>query len=149
MIMYNNSESQNKEGEVKTILGKGTKIKGDIITKGSLRIEGELEGQIKSKGDIFIGEEGVVRSGIEGKKVVIAGKVKGNITAKEKLELLSSGNIIGDITTNLLKIEEGATFVGSSKMVNNKNNENKKIKTNFDKNDSKNKEKDKKQVAKE
>ena len=147
--MYNNSETQNKEGEVKTILGKGTKIKGDIITKGSLRIEGELEGQIKSKGNIFIGEEGVVRSGIEGKKVVIAGKVKGNITAKEKLELLSSGNIIGDITTNLLKIEEGATFVGSSKMVNNKNKENKKIKTNFDKNNSKNKEKDKNQVEKE
>lgn len=102
------------DGEIKTIFGSGTRIEGDINTNGSLRVEGEIDGTIKADGDLFVGEEGSVQTEVEARKVVIAGTVKGNVLAHEKLEILPSGYLDGDIKTDTLKIEEGAVFVGSS-----------------------------------
>lgn len=128
-------EKGSKGNGMETILGEGTEFEGNIDTRGSLRIEGNFNGKIKAEGDLFIGESGYVNSEIDARKVIIAGEVKGNIKASEKIELLSAGKINGDIVTKILKVEEGATFIGSSEKINGDKESisgNKKtIKTNF------------------
>ncbi|MFW6389772.1 MAG: bactofilin family protein [Halanaerobiales bacterium] len=106
------------KSKVETILGAGTVIEGDISTKGSLRIEGKVKGNIKAEGDLYIGENGKIEKEIKARNVIIAGSVNGNIIAAKKIELLPAGKLKGDIQTKVLKIEEGAVFNGSSKPLN-------------------------------
>jgi cytoskeletal protein CcmA (bactofilin family) len=110
-----------ERSKVETILGIGTKVEGDIFTKGSLRVEGRVKGYIKSEGDLYIGESGVLETKIEARKVIIAGTVTGDICALEKIEILPSGKLTGDIRTKSLKIEEGAVFIGSTKPLEDEN----------------------------
>ncbi|MFW5787499.1 MAG: bactofilin family protein [Bacillota bacterium] len=131
--MFGDKDEKNK-GKVETILGSGTKVKGDINTKGSLRVEGFVEGNIKAEGDLFVGEDGKVNSEVNARNVIIAGRVEGDVTAHKKLEILPSGKLIGDIKTSTLKIEEGAIFSGSSKPL-----DSNKGKKKFNKNDKKEK----------
>jgi len=123
--MFGDNDDKKKmdadRGKVETILGNGTNIEGDIKTKGSIRIEGEISGNINADGDIFVGEDGRAKAEIKARNVILAGRVEGNISAK-KLEVLPSGKLIGDINIDILKIEEGALFEGSSKPSNNKDN---------------------------
>ena len=111
--MFSEKE-EGSQGKVKTIFGKGTKIVGDLKTKGSVRVEGEITGKVEAKGDVFIGESGEIQTEIEARKVVIAGKVSADIIAHEKLEILPNGVLEGDIKCNKLVVEEGATFIGNS-----------------------------------
>ncbi len=120
MFGENNKKEEATRGKVETILGNGTRIEGDISTNGSLRIEGEVVGKIKAKGDLFIGESGKIKNEIEARNIIIAGTVAGNVVAHNKLELLPSSTLSGDVMTETLKIEEGARFVGSSKVLNEK-----------------------------
>lgn len=114
---------EEEKSKVITILGNGTTVEGDFRTKGTLRIEGKVKGNIKAEGDLYIGESGVLETEIEARNVIIAGVVNGNIVAEKKIELLSSGKLNGNIKTKTLKIEEGATFIGSSKPLNKDNYE--------------------------
>lgn len=102
------------KGKVETILGNGTTVEGDLYTKGSLRIEGRVKGKIKAEGDLLVGESGNLETEIEVRNVLIAGTVRGNIKALNKIEILPSGKLYGDIKTKIIRIEEGAVFVGSS-----------------------------------
>ncbi len=138
--MFSDKEEANK-GKVETIMGNGTKIIGDLETKGSVRVEGEITGKIKAKGDVFVGKAGNIQTEIEARKVVIAGKVEANIVAHKKLEILETGILKGDIKTDKLIIKEGATFIGNSKLLN-KNNQTLKPELNSKniKKDNKNKE---------
>ncbi len=116
MFGDNKNEESNKS-KVETVLGKGTKIEGDICTSGSLRVEGEIIGKIKAEGDLFVGESGNIKNQIEARNIIIAGRVESNVIAQKKLEILPSGILCGDIKTNVLKIEEGAKFIGSSQIL--------------------------------
>lgn len=140
--MFGDKEKEGDRGKVETILGEGTKIKGDISTKGSLRIEGKVSGKIKAEGDLFVGESGKIKSEIKARKVIIAGDVEGNVDTT-KLELLSKGKLNGDISTDTLKIEEGAVFIGTSNLKEKQNSKsdakNNNKKSNVSKDDNKNK----------
>lgn len=116
----NEKKLEEKKGEVETILGNGTVIEGDLHTKGSLRIDGKVKGVIKAEGDLYIGESGILHTQIEARNVIVAGTVNGNIIAIEKIEILPSGNLKGDIQTKIIKIEEGASFTGESRSLNSK-----------------------------
>lgn len=107
-------EMEAAKSKVETILGEGTKIEGELYTKGSIRVEGEVKGNIQAEGDLFVGEKGVIKCEIKGRNVIVAGVIEGNITATQKIEIMSGGKLIGDIRTNILKIEEGAIFKGNS-----------------------------------
>ncbi len=113
---------EEEKGKVETILGNGTAIEGDIYTKGSLRIEGKVKGVIKAEGDLYIGESGVLHTEIEARKVIVAGTVHGNIVATEKIEILPSGRLDGNIQTKTIKIEEGASFTGESRPMDSQKN---------------------------
>lgn len=100
---------------VETIIGKGTNITGNMYCKGSLRVEGHLEGgEVVAAGDVFVGQGGQIIANVKGRNVVIAGEVRGDIDAKEKLEIVPTGVLIGDIKMSTLVIEDGATFKGKS-----------------------------------
>lgn len=112
----NNNSKVDKE-KVETILGSGTKIDGNISTKGSLRVEGTVVGEINIEGDLYVGKEAKIENEVKGRNIIIAGKVEGNIIAKNKLEISSTGKVYGDIEMKTIKVEEGAKFEGNSKIL--------------------------------
>ncbi|QJW46709.1 polymer-forming cytoskeletal protein [bacterium BFN5] len=104
-------------GEIETIIGKDTQLKGSVKAQGTIRIDGEFEGDIDSEQDIIIGESGRVTAKINARNVLISGVLQGNVNAAGRLELMSSGKLYGDIKANALIIGEGAVFKGVSDMI--------------------------------
>ncbi|MFW6022843.1 MAG: bactofilin family protein [Halanaerobiaceae bacterium] len=128
----NKKKTEKAKRNIETIIGTGTVIDGDVKTSETLRVEGKVKGTIKAGGDLFIGESGQIHAEIEARNIIIAGNVIGNIKAEHKIEILPSGKLDGDIQTKSVKIEEGATFTGSSIPFNNKfknNDVSQKVKT--------------------
>ncbi len=105
-----------KNEVVNTLVGEDSDFKGTLHTQRSLRIEGFLEGEINSQGDVYIGEKSKVKANIFGKRVIIAGEVIGNIEALNGLEISRSGRVYGDISGDQLIIEEGAVYKGKVNM---------------------------------
>ncbi|MBA2584083.1 MAG: polymer-forming cytoskeletal protein [Bacteroidetes bacterium] len=97
-------------------IGSGTVIKGDIISNEAIRIDGTLEGSLISKGKLVIGATGIIEGEVSCQNADIWGNVQGQITVSELLSLKASSKINGDIITNKLSIEPGATFTGSCSM---------------------------------
>ncbi|KUO58754.1 MAG: cell shape determination protein CcmA [Gracilibacter sp. BRH_c7a] len=97
-----------------TYIADDCEIKGSIEGQGNARIDGKVEGTINIAGDLVIGQNAVLQANIEAKTISIAGEIRGNVKAKELLELASSARLYGDINTKQLKIDQGARFVGSS-----------------------------------
>jgi cytoskeletal protein CcmA (bactofilin family) len=95
-------------------------IKGNLKFAGELTFAGKLEGEIQSEGALTLGDEAVVRGNMQLHSVVLRGKVSGNVSAREKIEIRSKGELFGDIRAPKLVIEEGATFVGKCEVNPNK-----------------------------
>ena len=93
-----------------------TTIKGDIISEGDFRIDGTLEGSIKTNGKIVIGKEGIVKGGISCNKADVEGKIKGDLFVSETLNLRSTSNVEGEVIIGKLVVESGATFNASCSM---------------------------------
>ena len=101
---------------VTSVLGPGINWKGDLRGSGGIRIEGAFEGEISVRGLVVIGETGRVSCELlQANSVIVAGAVKGNITA-EKLEIRSTGRVWGDVTTIAFSTEEGAFLRGQVRM---------------------------------
>jgi len=101
---------------VTSVLGPGITWKGDLRGSGGVRIEGSFEGEINIRGLVVIGETGRVSCDqMQANSVIVAGAVKGNITA-EKLEIRSTGRVWGDVTTVAFATEEGAFLRGQVRM---------------------------------
>lgn len=101
---------------INTIIGDNAKIEGVITTMDSTRVDGNLEGKILSESSVIVGESGTVRGDILAVEILVAGTVYGNLTAKEKIELTSTGRVLGDMVTKTLVIDEGASFKGNCTM---------------------------------
>ena len=99
-----------------SLVGAGTLIEGKIKTDGSIRVDGTLIGEIVAKASAAIGLTGAVEGGVMAKNVTIAGKVKGTVTATEKLTLEGKSITRGDIRASKLIVDEGATFDGQCAM---------------------------------
>jgi len=112
-MLFGNSDTHSK---IETIVGTGTELEGNVHTSESLRIDGKVRGEISAE-SVYVGENGVVLGDISANNVTIAGKVKGNVAAASTLELLVSGQVLGDLRTNKLIIADGATFEGNCQMV--------------------------------
>ena len=101
---------------INTIIGNNAKIEGVISTQDSTRVDGILEGKILSESSVIVGESGMVTGDILAVEILVAGTVHGNLTAKEKIELTSTGRVLGDMITKTLVIDEGASFKGNCTM---------------------------------
>jgi len=96
-----------------TFLGKGAQFKGIISFEGTIRIDGRLEGEIHTKGTLVVGEHAVIEGDVSADVVINGGRITGNIVAAEKVQLLSTGVVLGTIKTPLLSVEEGVRFMGN------------------------------------
>ncbi len=104
----------------KNFLAPDAKIKGNLEFTGELTFEGKLDGEINSDGTLLLGDSAVVTGNISVGSVVVRGKVTGNVTAKEKIEIKAKTELFGDIKAAKLVIEEGITFVGKTEVNPNK-----------------------------
>ena len=109
-------EKKQESEEIKAILGKGAEFIGKLIFNGSVRIDGDFQGEIHGQGSLVVGEGALVKANIAVKSIYISGEVQGNIEAKEKMNIHSSGRFLGDVHTPVLIMEEGAFFQGKSNM---------------------------------
>ena len=100
----------------KNILNSDVELKGTLKFSGELTFNGKLEGDINSEGALSLGDESAVKGNINVNSVVLCGKVNGNITAKEKIDIKSRAELFGDVRAPKLSIEEGVTFVGKSEV---------------------------------
>jgi len=102
-------------GAVGTVLGEDTVFKGGkIVSKGTLRIDGSVEGEIIAEDSVVVGPTGTVKANITARSVAVSGKVFGNIIARERLELQPTSEVHGDVQTaaGALIIEGGAKLEG-------------------------------------
>lgn len=107
-------------GTSKNVLGADVEIKGNLKFAGELTLEGKLEGEIQTEGQLNLGDTAVVTGNINAQSVIVRGKVNGNINAKEKIEIKAKAELFGDIRASKLVVEEGVTFVGRTEVNPNK-----------------------------
>ncbi|MDU1911430.1 polymer-forming cytoskeletal protein [Fusobacterium sp.] len=97
-----------------TKVSQGTSFTGDVVSECNLLIDGEINGNILSKASVTIGAKGKVEGKIAASKIIISGFFKGELEG-ETVELSSTSNVIGDIISDKLVIEDGGNFEGYSK----------------------------------
>jgi cytoskeletal protein CcmA (bactofilin family) len=102
-------------GEV-TIIGAGAKLEGTVVSAGSLRVDGQVKGQISADGDVMLAPHSQVDADIRAQNVSVAGRFKGNLQVKGRAELNRGGRVDGTITSKTLVVEEGGIFQGQSIM---------------------------------
>lgn len=103
-------------GEIIAFLGKGTSFKGVITYEGAVRIDGNVDGEIITKGSLVIGETAEIKAEIEVGSLVCGGSINGNIVAFEKVHLIAPAIVTGTIKTPILIIDEGVRFNGTIDM---------------------------------
>ena len=99
-----------------TIVGKGAKLEGTVVSAGSLRVDGQVKGQITAEGDVMLSPESQVEADIRATNVSVAGRFKGNIFVKGRAELARGGRVDGNVTAKALVVEDGSIFNGQSIM---------------------------------
>ncbi|TAN45822.1 MAG: polymer-forming cytoskeletal protein [Nitrospirae bacterium] len=102
-----------RNNKLEALIGVNTDFKGDIVTGGTLRVDGKIAGNVVADW-VVLGEAGSVRGDIKAKGVVIGGRVDGNINADELVDIKHTGSLIGDIHTRKLSVAEGGVFEGRS-----------------------------------
>ncbi|KYG76342.1 cytoskeletal protein CcmA (bactofilin family) [Roseivirga ehrenbergii] len=105
-----------EQSNTSNIIGKDTVLEGSIESVGNIRIEGKIFGHAKAKAKLVMGSEATVDGNVTARTAEIAGTINGNIEISELLILKPSAVIKGDILTNKLVVEPGATFNGGCKM---------------------------------
>jgi cytoskeletal protein CcmA (bactofilin family) len=94
-------------------ISQGIKIKGELTGSEDLYVDGVVEGKLNlSNGTLTIGPNGSVKADVDAREVMVSGRIEGNITAREKVQLWSTGQVAGEVRTERLAIEEGASLRG-------------------------------------
>lgn len=105
-----------KYGKIRSALGQGTVISGKLSFDTVVSIDGKLSGEIFSSKALLIGSSGIVDAQIEVAALIVKGVVRGNIKATERIEVLAGGQLLGDIVTPVLVMEDGCVFSGNCAM---------------------------------
>jgi len=118
MAMFNKSreESSGTETRVNTVIGEGTKLSGTVNVQGSVVVHGEVDGSLSASESIIVGKTGNLKAGLNAKDVIVSGKVKGKIVARERVELQTGARLEGDVFAKSFMIEEGVFFQGNCSM---------------------------------
>lgn len=107
-----------KDDSVKemNIIGAGTVVEGKLKSQGSVRIDGKLTGEVSTPGNVAVGPMGEVEGSVAARNVTVGGKIKGTVTASEKLVFEGKAVIRAEIWASKLVIDEGALFDGKCTM---------------------------------
>jgi cytoskeletal protein CcmA (bactofilin family) len=101
-------------GPQMTVVGRGTRLEGTLLSAESIRIDGDARGTIAARGDVILSSHSHVEANIRAENVVMGGELRGNIRARTRTELAASGRLSGKIRSKLLVVREGAQFSGQS-----------------------------------
>ena len=99
-----------------SIIGEGTRFKGEFDLTGLLRIDGDFFGTIRTRGQIIVGLNGRAECNIYAESIVVGGMVRGNLFTTDKVVILSTGLVLGNISTARLIVEEGVIFNGNCRI---------------------------------
>lgn len=99
-----------------SILSASAAIRGEIVIEDDLRIDGKVDGDIRSNGKVIIGPEGYVKGKITGKSVEVIGKIIGDVIVSDIVILRTTSYYEGQITAHNIEIEAGASFFGNCRM---------------------------------
>lgn len=117
MLMFSDKRTNtgsNTQITDRNIIGKGTIITGDLISEGDFRIDGTIEGTIKTSGRVIIGKEGIIKGTVLCGFADIEGTFTGKITVNNLLTLKASSTIAGETIIGALAVEPGATFINTT-----------------------------------
>jgi len=103
---------KHEDFSVNTIIGPGTSVSGNILSSGFTRVDGNVQGDVKAKGRVVIGEGARMKSNVSGTSITVGGVVFGNVLASERLVVLSTGLVVGDIITRRIQADEGCLIHG-------------------------------------
>lgn len=114
-MMPKDKESHDMMGtaSVESVIGASLVVKGEIQSRGTLRVDGQVEGKITAAGAVIVGENGKVEADITADQIVVGGIVKGNLIGREKVTLMS-GRLYGNVSTKAANfvVYEGVIFDG-------------------------------------
>lgn len=102
--------------EITTILGRGSSFDGKLTFEGTVRIDGRFSGEIHTSGTLIVGETAEVEAQVQAASIVVHGKVKGDLTASESLEIQAPARVLGNLKTPSLTIHKGSVFQGACQM---------------------------------
>jgi cytoskeletal protein CcmA (bactofilin family) len=113
-VATTSSAQRSSPGASRNVLSTDVEIKGTVKFTNDLVVDGKIEGEITSDGNLTVGENARIKAEIKTATVIVYGKVHGNLTATDRVELKASAEVVGDIKAKTLSIEAGAIFVGKS-----------------------------------
>jgi cytoskeletal protein CcmA (bactofilin family) len=100
------------------VVSAGLRVKGEILGNEDLLVDGSIEGTIQlGDGILTIGASGRMTADVVAREVIVYGEVKGNLVARDRIQIKKEGSVVGDLTTGRIVIEDGATFKGSIEIV--------------------------------
>lgn len=102
--------------DVNAFIGKNAQFVGKLTFEGTVRIDGKIDGEIFSKGTLIIGPGALIEAKVNVDVVIISGTVRGDVTARKRIELRAPGKLYGNIVTPSLVVEQGVIFEGNCKM---------------------------------
>jgi cytoskeletal protein CcmA (bactofilin family) len=111
--------SSRKHPKLEVVLGTDTVIRGEIVSKGAVRVDGRFEGSLAAE-SVIVGEGGNITGDIASKSLIAAGRVTGNVHSTESVEIQPKGEVYGDIYTSRLSVADGGIFEGRSYMQKNR-----------------------------
>ena len=101
--------------KLESFIGANTDLQGELNVKGTLRVDGRIDGKLNAE-CLILGETAVVKGEVTVKKIIVGGKVEGILRAQEILEIKSTGKVLGDIFTNKISVTAGAELNGKIEM---------------------------------
>lgn len=116
--MFNNKKAADlniSNTNISTLIGEGCSIEGNISAKDSIKIDGEIQGNLNIEGSVIIGEKSHVQGDVRCADLVVFGRLDGNIHARQ-LQLKQSAQIYGNIEAHILQVEPGAVYQGTVAM---------------------------------
>ncbi len=115
--MKKRPEKEKQNGSISTLIGVDARIEGHLDFTGTLRLDGQLDGQMTGPdGVLIVGEKAQIKADINVHKAVIMGTITGSVTALDKIELYPPARITGDICAPMVTIESGAVLNGKCLM---------------------------------
>ena len=112
-----NDNQISEDSFINSIIGEGTRFSGEFDLNGLLRIDGDFCGTIRTKGKVLVGKNGRAECTVYADTVVIGGIVRGNIFAEEKVVILSTGTVLGNISSPRFIVEDGVIFNGNCRIL--------------------------------
>lgn len=120
MAIFKEEKQDGKNGSggegALSIIAAGMTVSGDIESSGVVKVEGRVDGSIRSARQVLVGRQGLVHGDIDTREAVIGGTVEGMITASERVEIQATASVQGDIVTRTIVVAEGGRINGTVRM---------------------------------